>query len=262
MSFLDKIEKRMGRFYIHGLTNKILGIKLITAIMLLFYPKALAFFNESLIFESRLFTNLFIAIATPPTIPSAHSQLSPLWLIFGLYILHMTGNNLQSVWGEKRFNLFIASYLIIYVTVLQLTQQRAFGSDLIYLNCFLAFAILFPNVEFLIFFILPVKVRYLGIIAAIFYLISALGLAFYPYQLVLYAGISPVILFFGPMLFRRFYHQKRNREFTKKLNKFQQQASFHRCAECGITEKESPSLEFRISSVDGNDYCINHLPKK
>lgn len=51
---------------------------------------------------------------------------------------------------------------------------------------------------------------------------------------------------------------ERQRQFVEALG--DQDEPLHRCHTCGRTEKSAPSQEFRVSSIDGEEYCVEHLP--
>ena len=49
----------------------------------------------------------------------------------------------------------------------------------------------------------------------------------------------------------------RRREFQAAV---EDDEAFHRCKVCGATDISHPDYEFRVGK-DGEDYCIEHLPK-
>jgi len=102
----------------------------------------------------RLFTFLFI----PP-------PLSPLWMFFWLYLLFLYAQALEQEWGDFQFNLY---YGIGALATVAVSFFLGAGLSNVYLNAslFLAFATLYPDFELLIFFILPVKIKWLAALTA------------------------------------------------------------------------------------------------
>ncbi|HRY28665.1 MAG TPA: hypothetical protein P5079_01360 [Elusimicrobiota bacterium] len=139
----------------------------------------------------RLLTFLFV----PP-------PLSPLFLLFWLYILYIYADALETEWGSFRFTVY---YLLGALATAAVGFFPAHGTiPNVYLNAslFLAFATLFPTFELLLFFVLPVQVRYLG------YLTWAwLGWSFLTggllTRLAILAGLINYILLLGPDLRER-----------------------------------------------------------
>ena len=65
----------------------------------------------------------------------------------------------------------------------------------------------------------------------------------------------------GYSLKEHFRHAKRQKEFKKQMAEAND-GHLHECFVCKKTELSDPRLEFRVSSVDGEEYCMEHLPKK
>jgi membrane associated rhomboid family serine protease len=151
----------------------------------------------------RIITFLFLPPAT-----------SPIWIVFTLYFYYLVGSNLENQWGSFRFNLY---YLIGVLS----TIAAAFigfapvSAEHLNLSLFLAFAYLFPNYEILIFFILPIKVKYIAWFNWAFILFSVV---FSPLsgKLGAVASVVNYFVFFGPDLvkdlkIRRMTYKNRRR---------------------------------------------------
>ncbi|MCB1095834.1 MAG: hypothetical protein KDN22_09685 [Verrucomicrobiae bacterium] len=65
----------------------------------------------------------------------------------------------------------------------------------------------------------------------------------------------------GYSLKEHFRHAKRQKEFKKQMAEAND-GHLHECFLCRKTEMSDSRLEFRVSSVDGEEYCMEHLPKK
>ena len=194
MKWFHKLERRFGKYAIKDLMTYIVVINAVVFVLYMLVPNSNLYakfaLHPALVLKGevwRLVTFLFL----PPS-------SSPIWIIFTLYFYYMVGSNLENQWGSFRFNL----YYLIGVICTILAAFIGFGyvsTEHLNLSLFLAFAHLFPNFEILIFFILPVKVKYLAWLNWAFIVIS---LIFNPLPLKL-AAIASVVnyfLFFGPEL--------------------------------------------------------------
>jgi len=197
----------------------------------------------------RLVTFLFIPPAT-----------SPMWLLLTLYFYYMIGSTLESEWGSYRFTVYYFVGVLGTIAAAFLTNSVSTGA---YLNLSLifAFAYLFPDFRLLLFFFIPVKIKYL----AIFYAVS-LVLAFWgaPVTGAVTIGSSVLnfILFFGKDIAQRLVRGRKSyisrRSFESRIPK---DITIHRCSICGRTEKDDKHLEFRYCvDCDGDyEYCMDHL---
>lgn len=184
---------------------------------------------------------------------------SPIFALFYFYILYMIGTYLEQVWGVVRFNSFLyVGTLLTLIGALFVPQQPLTGGFL-YGTLFLAFATFNPNFQFLLFFVLPVKVKYLAWIQVAMYLMRfVFGDA--GQMIMVVASIGNYLLFFGPDLVRKSFH------FHRRLKWETQQADNaakprHVCATCGVDSKIDPGMDFRYcSKCDGEHaYCRDHL---
>lgn len=208
---------------------------------------------------------------------------SVLFLGIALYMYYAIGTALENAWGAFRFNLYYFSgilFNILAIIIIYLITGESYPIGITYLNdsLFLAFAALFPNVQFLLFFIIPIKVKYLGIIYGAVTLYSI-------YKNFIYGNYFISIAIVVSMLnFLIFFFSTRNYR-TISPNEFKRKAEFkrnvrsakntgnvvefrgrkaitrHKCAVCGRTELDDENLEFRFcSKCEGNyEYCMDHL---
>ena len=131
---------------------------------------------------------------------------------------------------------------------------------------FLAYAFMFPDYQVLLYFIIPIKVKWLGYLDIAYLIVEVLryGMAHY------YTGMVTVIM--SVFNFIVFYFlmkgkTKMTRSQKKRKHAYKQQVrqtqtlTRHKCAICGQTELDNPNLEFRYCSrCKGNyEYCQNHL---
>lgn len=257
MKLLNILERKLGRnFGIKGLMTYIVGLNAIVFFLMLMDQSG-RFYNYLLLIPERvlkgeiwrLFTYAFI----PPT-------TSIFWFVFTLYFYYMIGSSLEHEWGTFRFN---AYYLIgMAGTTAAAFITGGWGTSF-YLNLslFLAFAYIFPNYQMLLFFVLPIKIKYLAWLDAAYLAYSFLVLDISGKAAVIVAVLN-FLLFFGADIFksiksgrRRYYN---NRSFQSKIPR---DFVMHKCEVCGRTEVDSKDLEFRycMECEGDHEYCMDHL---
>ena len=272
MTFMDKLEKKFGRYYIPDLTAKLLFIKVVTYLFIILQPDFILQYYQYEVFKDKYVTNILGLIIIPP-IPYSHG-LNILFAFFAFHIFWLCGKSLENAWGQWKFNFFVFVYffsnLFIYLILVLLSNYHISISgvllasevasglpSMLFLTMFLAFAKEFPDYEFLLFFILPVKVKFLAwldylIILLVF--IAASGIL----KLVVVVSMLNWVLFLVPMYLTRAKNQARALDFERKVNP-NPGGTFRKCAHCGVTENDGKHIEFRVSSVDGEEYCMDHI---
>ena len=255
MKWLDKLERKLGHVGIKGLMNYIVGLNLGVFLLV-----KIGFTNitdmlvliPSLVLKGevwRLITYLFI----PPT-------FSPLWLLFTLYFYYMIGSTLEHEWGTFKFNIY---YLIgtIGVTLVSFITGAAAVPLFLNLSLILAFAYIYPNFQILLFFILPVKIKYLAWLYMAYLVYGLLGSPLYGI-LIIVASMLNFVVFFGKDIFirlrtgRQTYYRRKS--YNAKLTK---DFTIHKCEVCQKTEKDDKDMEFRycVKCEGDHEYCMEHL---
>ena len=130
-------------------------------------------------------------------------------------------------------------------------------------SLFFAFATLFPNFPILLFFIIPVRVKWIALISFALVLLEFISGDLFTKAAVV-VSFANYLIFFGPEWIRQWREQGRT---TKRRQQFQvaqkneAEETLHRCKICGSTEVSSPEKEFRVAA-DGEEYCTVHLPSQ
>ena len=233
-------------------------------------------FDKALILQGqvwRLITYVF-----------TYSGSNILLTLIGLLCYFSLGKAVENSWGTFRFNLFYFTGVLLMDVFCMVFDGWA---DVSYLNLslLLAYATLYPNAQFLLFFIIPVKAW----ILALFYLVVTLYNLFiltymgmFPYNLFPLISIANYLLFFGkdvvnviPLTWRINARRILKKKGTKKTGTVpfptagsyqatttKVQAPFtHKCTVCGRTDVTNPELEFRYCSrCNGyHCYCEDHI---
>ena len=192
--WIYRMQYKYGRRY--GIENLMLYITI--TMLAVYLAEALlgipAFgflmFHRGLIFQGEIWRIItFIFLPLPA---------NPIWVLLSLYIYYFMGNSLEGEWGKFSFTLYYAFGIIGAIIAGFLTG--ATSNYYLNLSLLLAFAQLFPDTEFRIFFLFPVKVKYIGYVMWIIYglvLIFALITLNLPQVAAILAALLNFFLFFG-----------------------------------------------------------------
>ncbi len=259
MDWLNTLEAKFGRHAIHGLIRIVVGFNALVFVLSLVNPDflKLLYFDRELILQGqvwRLVTYIFI-----PSLGRWWLMPDYLWLVFWLMFIWMLGDGLEQAWGAFKLNVFYFTGMI-GTTIAAFFFDTNFNNALLNLSLLFAFATLYPDFSIMIFFFLPVKIKWIAWVAFGSLVLSLLGGPL-SLRMAILASLGNYILFFGPTLFATVRHRHtvaaRRREFESKAAP--ETESLHRCAACHKTELTNPELEFRVAK-DGNEYCVAHLP--
>ena len=290
---LNKLERKFGRYAIPDLIKYVVALYCAGAVIGMinetFYYQYLSLNFEAILHGQvwRLFTFLIE--------PYGFSKgmgflISIIFFFFQVHLFFLFGRSLEQAWGTFRFNMYffsgyllnIIAALILYLSPLHATQYYS-GFQYIYWSMFFAFALLNPNMEFLIYMVLPIKVKWLAILDAalmVYQIIDSLhaGVRYmaagYTQYASAYFSIAVAIVvamanfliyFFATRNYQRINPKEihRRREFKRKTapNNSYPGGARHRCAVCGRTELDDERLDFRYcSKCEGDyEYCSEHL---
>lgn len=282
MDWLSKLERKFGRYAIPNLMTYIIILYaagyVLTLVNRNFYDQYLCL-NAEAILHGQVW-RIITFIIQPPS-------YNLLWLFVSLSLYHFLGQQLELAWGAFRFNMYyfsgvffhvIAAMIVYFMTGLSLPL----GTGNLNMSLFLVFAALYPNLQFRLYFLIPVKAKWLAWID-IAYILYAVVQAFLPaygggvfgiyYKANAVAAVVSIlnflIFFFGSRNMKPYTpkQMKRKREFKKNVKQAKRPVNYykdgarHRCAVCGKTELDNPNLEFRYcSKCNGNyEYCQDHL---
>ncbi len=254
---LSRLERRFGRYAIANLMAYIVGAQGIV-FLLSRTPQGARFisqlrFDPTLIAQGEIW-RLVSFVVIPPSFS--------IWVFFILYFYYLLGTRLEEEWGHFRFNVYYFSGVALSIAGAFLAQASATATYL-NLSIFLAFATIDPEFSILLFFVIPVKVKYLAWLA---WLAVAFTVVFEPLPAKIMAAVSLLnyFAFFGRDLKRRV---RAGIAFAPRRSRFRAHmragaaAPIHRCTVCGATEQDEPRLEFRYCSkcAGHHEYCLTHL---
>ena len=274
LNWLDKLERKLGRFAIPNLTvyllvGYVIGFGIVNLMRDMVGYLTL---EPALILRGQVW-RLISWVLIPPT----DNLIS---LVFLVLLYYSLGTALERTWGSFRYNVYIFSGLLF--TVLAVFGLYAFyyfrygvevplsavvliGTNYITMSIFLAFAVIYPDMEVMLYFILPIKMKWMALVYVVLagydFINGGIGI-----RVAIGASLLNFVIFF---LSTRNYKRFGPREQARKA-KFKKQSrphmtytngAHHRCAVCGRTELDDPCLEFRFcSKCNGNyEYCQDHL---
>lgn len=281
MDFLNKLERKFGRYAISNLSFYIIIAYAIGYVLSL--PSFIGgmnfldFFtlNPYLICRGQIWR-----IATWIIVPPSSINIFTLLM---LYFYYSIGSTLERTWGTFRYNVYIFSGILftllgafilyfLYASIGGVEKavvgsfiSSAFSTYYINMSIFLAFAAVYPNLQVLLFFVVPIKMKYLAYVDAIMLVYSFFanrGLA--PKVAIIMSLLNFIVFFFGTRDYRRvnpkeIHRRNEYKRYTQSMRN--PEITKHKCAICAKTEKDGDDLEFRFcSKCNGNyEYCQNHL---
>ena len=184
------MERWFRRHSIRNLMNSIVGGMLIVYLADFLLPSlhlsSHLSLNMGLVLRGQIWRLVTFVLLPPNT--------SLFWIIFSLYFYWMIGSALENHWGTARFNMFY--FVGIFGNILAAALTGGATNTYLNLSLFLAFAAVYPNFELMVFFFLPVKVKYLALLDVLFY---AWNLIVGPWseRASIVFSLLNVILFFG-----------------------------------------------------------------
>jgi len=254
MKLLNRLERKFGDFAIPNLTLYLITLQGLTFFLSLAYQD---FTAKIVLSHERLFAGqwwrLFTVLAIPP---ATH----PVFLILFLYFFALIGNTLEAQWGTFRFNIYILIGYLATILVALIPEATVTNSYLM-ASIFVAFAWLNPEFEVLIFFVLPVKMKWLGLAAWIGFLISFI-IGKWPMKAEVAAGALNFLIFFHNDLWQSLRTSKRKfKGQMARAQAMEPKLPMHVCAECGVTDQSDRKMEFRYCPLCAGTpaYCINHI---
>lgn len=253
MNFLDQIQRRFGRLAIPNLTLLLVISQALCYVLAELRPS----FIQSLTLEPyRVLRGEWWRLITFMIMPP-HTNL--IFVFFALYVFHFMGTSLEEEWGIFRYNVYLLVAAVATILAAFIGRIPLAGNFFIETSVFLAFAYLYPEIEFLMFLIVPVKVKYLAFLTWLFY-----GYIFLAgsdsERLLMLASICNFLLFFGADIRQRWRTDARRAHFEAERRQAAQQ-TVHRCQTCAATEQSAPEIQFRVCSrcSAGQEYCLDHI---
>lgn len=205
---------------------------------------------------------------------------SPFALLISLYFYYWIGSTLERQWGTAKFNLYYISGALLTVLGVVLASLitgnpylTAAGNGYVNLSMFFAFAFLFPDTTVLLFFILPVKMKWLAYLDGALFafdIIKAIGAHNWAGVVLPIVALLNFAVFIWPEVHylkerAKYQNSRKTVQFRQaqqqQAKQAQQQGYRHKCAVCGRTDTDYPDLQFRYCSkcVGYHCFCQDHI---
>ncbi|MCD8118643.1 MAG: derlin [Lachnospiraceae bacterium] len=294
--WLSKMERKYGKYAIRNLTLYLVVGYVIGFAVDLIAPEWMDYLmlDPYQILHGQVW-RLFTWVLNP-------SYSNILFFIIMLFFYYSIGTTLENTWGAFRYNVFmfggffftvIGAFVLYAIMAIfdvslidgmeTLTASAAnyirgyyisqyFSAYYINLSIFLAFAITYPDMRVMLYFVIPIKVKWMAWVD-----IALLAIDFlfgnWVYRVVILVSLLNVLIFY--LSTRGMFNSspgnwKARRNFNKQVHQGQQRSNTsnpgmrptrHKCAICGRTEADNPNLTFHYCSkcVGNYEYCQDHL---
>ncbi len=280
---LDKLEKKFGRYAINNLIIYLLGGYVI-GYLLEFGTRftGVNYIGFLTLEPYYILRGQVWRLVTWVLMPPSYSLF---WAIFMFLLYYQLGSALERTWGAFRFNVYIFGGMLFTIIGAFLTYAIYGGGPItgigdfistnyINLSIFLAFSLCFPDMQVMLYFIIPIKMKWMSV----FYLVM-IGIELFQYinagayfaAIPVIASLLNFVIFF--LMTKRDLSRFNPRDIHRRAE-FRRAATppptqyrdgtpiaRHKCAVCGRTEITNPELDFRFcSKCNGNyEYCSDHL---
>lgn len=276
MNFLNKMERKYGRYAIHNLTKYMIGCYAIGYILVYFGQMFGGnFFQYLLLSPYHIMHGQIWRIVSWILIPPSSSNI--IFVLIMLSFYYYLGTALERTWGAFRYNVYIlggmlctviGAFILYFISgqneMLSLVNGMSFSTYYINLSIFLAFAMNYPDMEVLFMMIIPIKIKYLALLDVAYLLYDLIRGGWGTRTVIIASLLNFIIYFLMTRNYRRISPQEihRKQQFKKAVHpQMTPGGTRHKCAVCGRTEKDGEHLEFRYcSKCNGNyEYCQDHL---
>lgn len=259
MTLMDRMERRFGWISFPGFLRYYALFHVLVFVLQFIRPDIgeLLEFDRAKVLSGEVWRVVTFFFASSQFGPP--NLMSILFLIFAVNFAFMIGDGLEGAWGTFKTTVFYLMGIVLTVVAnFAYPFNIPVSGFVLYASAFLAFATLFPRTEIMLFLILPVQIRFLGILQAVVIGLMIVGTPILlPYAVL---GFANYIVLAGiPALrgtARMIDAGQRKKRF--KAAKTPEDQAFHTCASCDRTDASDPGLEFRVG-VDGREYCVDHL---
>lgn len=276
--FLNKCERKFGRYAISNLSLYLIIGYVIGYILTMTGSMEFISLNPYKILHGQVY-RIITWILNPP------SSLN-IFTIIMLFFYYSIGNSLEKTWGAFRYNVFIFSGFIFTILgafllyVLYCVIGGAPGEEVgrvigasfstyyVNMSIFLAFAACYPNMQVLLYFIIPIKIKWLAYLDAALLLVEFFTNGLAAKIAIVASMLNFLIFFLGTRNYRQISPKEihRRQSYKRAVNEGHGRSNAgtitkHKCAICGRTELDGDHLEFRFcSKCNGNyEYCQDHL---
>ena len=242
MNLIDRLEKKFGRYALPNST-----VYLIAGQSLIYVLIMMGKLDRSQIWltADSLFQREWWRLATFPLDPPVQN---PLFAFFAWYLFYLMGSALEELWGAFRYNLFLLLGFCLMVAASFVTPAYPVNNAFIGGSVFLAFAFLFPDFQLLLFFVLPVRVKWLALLTWLGYGDRLFLVGGWSARMMVLASVGNFLIFFRPrhQAIHQVWQEKWVKRATGAMNR--DDKPFHCCTVCG-NHRQDPSPKWTSATV-------------
>ena len=277
MNFLNKMERKIGKYAIPNLMIYLIAAYCIGFVIYTVNPNFMLMLTLS---PYHILHGQVWRLITWILMPTDTRVFS---LLIMALLYYQLGSALERSWGTFRFNVYIFGGMLFTVIgafilygiyaaagtgnleTISLISSLTFTTNYINLTIFLAFAVMYPEMQILLFFIIPVKMKWMAVVYAVLIAINLICTSWGGRIAIIMSILNFLIFFLSTRNYRRVspkeIHRKQVFKAQMREPRKGSMVTKHKCAVCGRTELDDPNLEFRFcSKCDGNyEYCQDHL---
>ena len=277
MNFLNKMERKIGKYAIPNLMIYLIAAYCIGFVIYTVNPNFMLMLTLS---PYHILHGQVWRLITWILMPTDTRVFS---LLIMALLYYQLGSALERSWGTFRFNVYIFGGMLFTVIgafilygiyaasgtgnleTISLISSLTFTTNYINLTIFLAFAVMYPEMQILLFFIIPVKMKWMAVVYAVLIAINLILTSWGGRIAIIMSILNFLIFFLSTRNYRRVspkeIHRKQVFKAQMREPRKGSMVTKHKCAVCGRTELDDPNLEFRFcSKCDGNyEYCQDHL---
>ena len=274
MKILNKMERKFGRYAVRNLSAYIIAFYVAGYLMEVFTPDI---FNYLTLEPSYSLHGQVWRVVTWLLVPPSSLDL---FTIIMLFFYYSVGNTLERTWGSFRYNVYIfggvlamvvGAFILYGILGGNVMFATLFTTYYVNLSIFLAFAATYPDTQVMLYFLIPIKMKWLGIFYAVILALNFFTSSWIYKIMIVMSMLNFIVYFIGTRNLKRYSYQnqKRKWDYQKAMNQGRKTEhknadgtiTRHKCAVCGRTELDGDNLEFRFcSKCEGNyEYCQDHL---
>ena len=265
MNLLNRLERKFGKYAIPNLMYYVVILYAIGMFVQMFAPM---FYIQYLMLDaSAILRGQIWRIITFMIWPPSSSLF---FNLLAIYLYYNLGITLERVWGTFRFNVYffmgILGHVLAALLIYLLTGNvYVLTTDYLNFSLFFAFAATFPDMQFYLFFAIPIKAKWLAIFDGAYFLYGLMfgGMAD---RIAIIMSLLNFLIYFLMTRGGKYNPKeiRRKQQFHAQMREASQppkQGWRHRCAVCGRTDADDPNLVFRYcSKCEGDyEYCQDHL---
>ena len=259
MIYIDRFCRKHPNFGIPNLMKYVCIANVIFWLLGVVNPVLLSYlrFDPYLVLHGQVWRIVTFALYPPST---------GMLAFIAFYFYYWIGSTLEQYWGTPKFNVYFFSGLVLTLlygfVIYFITGLRIqLNAEYVYLSMFFSFAAMFPDMQVLLFFVIPIKMKWLALVDAAFFVLGVVTTAF-PVNLLPIVAVLNFFVFCGGELLRSLPRRPSAgtvnfRRASAKIRREQRDRLYtHKCAVCGRTDTDYPNLEFRYCSRCAGYHCF------